>query len=570
MSDPMELSPGVRLGLLSAQLLAGDIGPAEMATKAGDLGFTKAQAGVAHLEAVRRNQSERAAALSSAYDYIVVGSGAAGSVVARRLAEASDASVLLLEAGQGDLVPAVLASETWFFAQGTDLDWQFRATASPKVNNRQIAQAMGKVLGGGTSINGMVWARGHKEDFDEWQRQTGDAGWGYAHALELYRKIEDWHGPADPERRGTGGPVFVQNPPEVSPIAPAFLRGAAELGYRIYPQMNGELTEAPEGASLIELRVRDGRRLNMPESYLYPVMDRPNLTVLTGANVTQVEIEGGRATGLTFKWQGETRRVQANAEIVLSAGAIQTPKLLMLSGIGDSDTLGGLGIGVHAHLPGVGQNFQDHPIIGGGLWQAPEPFPVRNNAGEANVFARSDAALTAPDLHLIHIEAPYLSEVTFAHADQNVWSISPGLIRPHSRGSLTLASADPAAQPVITANMLDDERDLIALRKAMAMIRDLGNSTAMQPYVKREILPAERSGEDLDNLIRDGAMSMHHPVGTAKMGLDDGSVVDPQLRVRGIGGLRVADASVMPRITGGNTQAPCVLIAERASELILA
>jgi choline dehydrogenase len=223
-----------------------------------------------------------------------------------------------------------------------------------------------------------------------------------------------------------------------------------------------------------------------------------------------------------------------------------------------------------SHLPGVGRSLQDHPIIGGGLWEAPGPLPTRNNAAEANLFTKSRPEIDTPDLHIWHVAAPYLSEVTGRYAAENVWSISPGLVRPESRGILRLKSTDPREAPEIHANMLSDPRDLAALRKAMEITRDLGNSEAMKPFVKREILPGPLAGDALDNLIRDGAMSMHHPTGTARMGQDDLSAVDAELKVYGVKNLRVADGSIMPRVATGNTHAPCVIIGERMAEILAA
>jgi choline dehydrogenase len=297
-------------------------------------------------------------------------------------------------------------------------------------------------------------------------------------------------------------------------------------------------------------------------------MDQGNLTVLTGAYVNRLTIEGQTVTGVEFEWQGQVRTIKASGEVVLSAGAIQTPKVLMLSGIGDRAQLDRFGISTVSHLSGVGQNFQDHPIIGAGLWEAHGPLPTHNNAAEANLFTKSRPEFETPDLHIWHIEAPYLSEVTGRHAVENVWSISPGLARPRSRGFLRLKSANPREPIGIHANMLGDPDDLAALRKGMKIARELGNSEAMRPFVKREILPGPVEGEALDNLIRDGAMSMHHPTCTARMGQDDFSVVDAQLRVYGVKNLRIADGSIMPTITTGNTQAPCVIIGERLAEIL--
>ncbi len=570
MFDTASASNGVKLALLEGQLLTREIDRPTFIERAANLGLPAPAIGDAadKFMAIAANQAARRATLRSSYDYIVIGSGASGSVVARRLAENQDAQVLPLEAGGEDLKPGILIPETWFFNQGGEFDWNFAAERSPSVNNRSIAQAMGKAIGGGTSINGMVWARGHKNDFDHWAKEAGDDAWNYRHVLDIYRRIEDWHGVPDPQRRGSGGEDFVQPAPNPSSIAPAFLRAAESLGIPTFADQNGVMQEGSGGAAITNVRIRDGRRLNIPSSYLYPVMDQANLTVLTGAYVNCLTIEGNTVTGVEFEWQNEVRRITASSEVVLSAGAIQTPKTLMLSGIGDRAELDRFGIATVSHLPGVGRNFQDHPIIGGGLWEAPGPLPTHNNAAEANLFIKSRLELNTPDLHIWHVESPYLSEVTRRHAVENVWSISPGLARPESRGFLRLKSASPQEAMEIHANMLTDPRDLAALRRSMEITRELGNSEAMKPFVKREILPGDLEGEAMDNLIRDGAMSMHHPTCTAKMGQDDLSVVDAQLRVYGAKKLRIADGSIMPTITTGNTHAPCVIIGERLAEIL--
>src|ERR1700720_104433 len=570
MFDTASASNGVKLALLEGQLLTREIDRATFIERAANLGLPAAAVGDAAEKfiAIEANQATLRSALKSSYDYIVIGSGASGSVVARRLAENRNAHVLLLEAGGEDLKPGILITETWFFNQGSKLDWNFAAERGPSVNNRSIPHGAGKALGGGTSINGMVWARGHKNDFDYWARAAGDEAWGYQHILDIYRRIEDWQGGADPHRRGRGGEVFVQPARDPSPLAPAFLQAAEALGYPIFDDMNGILLEGAGGGAITNVRIRNDLRLNTPASYLYPVMDQDNLTVLTGAYVNRLTIEGDVVTGVEFEWQGKVRSIRASSEVVLSTGAIQTPKILMLSGIGDRAELDRFGIAAVSHLPGVGRNFQDHPIIGGGLWEAPGPLPTRNNASEANLFVKSRSELNTPDLHIWHIEAPYLSDVTGRYAVENVWSISPGLARPESRGFLRLKSANPRETMEIHAHMLTDPRDLAALRRSLEITRELGNSEAMKPFVKREILPGDLEGEALDNLIRDGAMSMHHPTCTAKMGQDDLSVVDAQLRVYGVKKLRIADGSIMPTITTGNTHAPCVIIGERLAEIL--
>src|SRR5271167_1339597 len=493
MFDAASASNGVKFALLEGQLLTREIDRATFIERAANLGFPvpAIRDAAEKFMAIAANQAARRATLRSSYDYIVIGSGASGSVVARRLAEIPDAHVLLLEAGGEDLKPGILITETWFFNQGGEFDWNFAAERSPSVNNRSIAQAMGKAIGGGTSTTGLVWARGHKNDFDHWAKEARDDAWNYTHVLDIYRRIEDWHGAPDPERRGSGGEVFVQPAPNPNSIAPAFLSAAESLGIPTFADQNGVMQEGAGGAAITNVRIRDGRRLNIPSSYLYPVMDQPNLTVLTSAYVNRLTIEGAAVTGVEFEWKGKIRAITASSEVVLSAGAIQTPKILMLSGIGDRAELDRFGIATVSHLPGVGRNLQDHPIIGGGLWEAPGPIPVRNNAAEANLFTKSRPELDTPDLHIWHIEAPYLSEVTGRHAVENVWSISPGLVRPESRGFLRLKSASPQEAMEIHANMLTDPTDLAATRRSMESTRELGNSEAMKPFVRSEILPGE-------------------------------------------------------------------------------
>ena len=563
---------GRKLTLLEAQLMEGEIQRPTFVEAALSLGVPSptAMSEADRYLAIASNQSQLRASLKKSYDYIVVGSGASGSVVAGRLAQNPATQVLLLEDGGSDLKPEILMTVLWFTNEGGKFDWSFNAERSASVNGRSIHQAMGRVLGGGSSINGMVWARGHKNDFDYWAKEAGDSAWDYNHILEIYKRIEDWQGPADPSRRGAGGNVFVQPAPDPHPIAHAFLQGAAAHGIATFDDQNGVLLEGDGGAAITNVRIRDGRRRNIPADYLYPVMHQPNLTVLTGAHVRRITFEDATATGVEFEYQGEKRTIRASTEVILSAGAINTPGILMHSGIGDRSELGRFGISTVSHRPGVGQNLQDHPIIGSAMWEGHEPIAGRNNSAEVNFLTKSSPDLSTPDLHCWHIEGPYASEVTGKLAVPATWSISPGLVRPESRGFLRLQSADPRKALAIHANMLSDPRDIAALRVGMKLCREIGNSEALRPFRKREILPGDADGEALDALIRDGAMSMHHPTCTAKMGTDDMAVVDSKLCVYGVKSLRVADGSIMPRVTTGNTHAPCVIIGERMAEMLSA
>jgi choline dehydrogenase len=306
-------------------------------------------------ERLRANQQKLTAELKPHYDFIVCGSGSSGSVVARRLAENADVSVLLLEAGGGDDVPSVIEAGQWPLNLGSERDWGFMGQPNPHLNGRSIPLNMGKVLGGGSSINVMCWARGHKNDWDFFAAEARDAAWSYESVLNIYRRIEDWHGTPDARYRGTGGPVFVQPAPAPNPVAPAMVEGARSVGIPTFQNQNGLMMEGDGGASIMDLRVRDGMRQSVFRSYAFPYMDRPNLTVLCHALVTRLVMSGKQASGVEIVHDGKVQRIAAGVEVVLSLGAIHTPKVLMLSGIGDQTELQRLGIAVVQHLPGVGK-----------------------------------------------------------------------------------------------------------------------------------------------------------------------------------------------------------------------
>jgi len=520
-------------------------------------------------ERVRVNQEKLRSNLRSQYDFIVCGSGSSGSVVARRLAENPGVSVLLLEAGGSDEVPSVTEAARWFENLGSERDWNFVAQPNPHLKGRSMPLNMGKVLGGGSSINVMAWARGHKADWDFFASESGDAAWNYESVLNIYRRIEDWQGAPDPGRRGVGGLVFVQSAPDPSPIAPAMVDAARLLGIPTFDSNNGRLMEGHGGASILDLRVRDEKRLSVFRTYVFPYMDRPNLTVLTHALVTKVTLDGKRATGVEIVFNKKIQRIAAGFEVVLSLGAIHTPKALMLSGIGDQVELQRLGIPVVQHLPGVGQNFQDHFGIGC-VWEYQEPLALRNNAGEATFFWKSTPGLDTPDLQTCQGEVPICSAETAAKFNPPAasWTLFGGLVRPKSRGQIRLTGPSPDAPVQIEANTLTHSEDLKAAVACVELCREIGNSAALRPFTKREVMPGDLRGAALEDFIRDAAAPYWHQTCTAKMGRDSMSVVDAQLKVYGIEKLRVADGSIMPRVTTGNTMAPCIIIGERAAETL--
>ena len=515
------------------------------------------------------NQPKLTNELKPHYDFIVGGSGSSGSVVARRLAENPDVSVLLLEAGGSDDVPNVTEAIQWPTNLGSERDWQFQAQPNPSVNGRSISLSMGKVLGGGSSINVMAWSRGHKNDWDFFASEAGDPAWGYESVLNIYRRIEDWHGARDPKYRGTGGLVFVEPAPDPNPVAPAMVEGARSVGIPTFENQNGRMMEGDGGASIMDLRARNGKRQSVFRSYVFPYIGRPNLTVLSDALVVRLTFDGKRATGVEISYDGHIHRIAAGTEVVLSLGAIHTPKVLMQSGVGDQAELRRFGIPVVQHLPGVGRGFQDHPRSGC-VWEYRESLPPHNNAGEATFFWKSDAQIDTPDLQTCQAQFPTSSAETQARfgLPESGWSLFSGVVRPKSRGHIRLTGSSPLDPIQIEANFLSHPDDLKAAIAGVQLCREIGNSAALRPFVKREVMPGNLKGAELENFVRDATESFWHQSCTAKMGRDSMSVVDGRLKVYGIDKLRIADASIMPRVTTGNTMAPCVIIGERAAEIL--
>lgn len=516
------------------------------------------------------NQARQIANLQQHYDFIVCGAGSSGSVVARRLAENPAVQVLLIEAGGSDERPSVMQPEQWPANLGSETDWGFQADANPHLNGRAIPMSMGKVLGGGSSINVMVWARGHKSDWDFFAAETGDAGWGHDAVNALYRRAENWQGAADPDYRGTDGPVFVQPFPDPSPLALAMLDAASGLGIPTFASQNGRMMDGGGGCALTDVLVRDGQRHSIFRAYVHPLLDRANLTVLPGTLVTRLVFEGKRATGVEILRDGKTSRIFARAEVILSLGAIHTPKLLMQSGIGDIGELSRHGIPVVQHLPGVGKNLQDH-VSFGCIWESAEPIVPRLTGNGATLYWKSKPALESPDLLFCQAEFAAPSAETAARGvPAQGWSMFAGLARPKSRGQVRLISADPLDGVRIDANTLSHPDDMETAIACVKLCRELGNSPAFGSMSQREAMPGALEGAELERFIRDAAVTYWHQSCTAKMGRDAMSVVDGALKVYGIERLRIADASVMPRVTTGNTMAPCVIIGERAAQMIKA
>jgi choline dehydrogenase len=523
------------------------------------------------LDAARANQIERASNLQGTYDYVVVGTGSAACALVGRLATRTDASILMIEAGDWDTAPSVMNPGVWFTNLGTERDWGDVAIASAGTNNRAIPEHMGRVVGGGSSINATIWARPFKNDLEHWATVSGDTAWGYESGLEVYRRMESWQGKASERYRGKNGPVWCQPAHDPHPVAPAMLAACKSLGYPVLDDLNGQREEGGIGFALMNQIIRDGRRQSMARSYLYPVLARPNVTVVVNTHVDRLVLAGTKATGVLITRGGVQSTVSAKTEVILCSGGINTPKLLMLSGIGDEAQLRQHGIKTVLNAKEVGQNFQDHLLHGGCIWEPKEHIPHRNSAANASGFLKSQAGLAAPDVNLVQIELPYASDVVGKqYAPPNTsWALCAGLVAPKSRGEIRLRSADPKDRPVVDARFLSHPDDVKALAFGIEVCRDIGNSAAMKDFVKREVAPAKKlTGKDMEEFVRNGATTYFHQSGTCRMGADKDAVVDSKLRVNGLQGLRIADSSIMPRIASVATMATCALIGERMADIL--
>src|SRR6201997_1616934 len=509
--------------------------------------------------------------IQSHYDYIVVGAGAAGSVLAAELS-ASGAQVLVIESGGPDDAPTIANPSVWFYNVAGPLDYHLPIVPSPRLNNRKFNMALGHVLGGGTSSNAMVWLRGMQRDYDEWAK-NGAKGWAFADVLPVFKRQEDWEGGAN-SWRGTGGPIHIRRPRDPHPTAPVFLDAARQMGMPILDDVNGPMRP---GAGYINMNIAaDGTRVSAVRAFLRPALSRPNLTLLLGTNVVKLNFKGTRCEGVKIATDGGIKDIRADREVILAAGAINSPKLLMLSGVGDAKALQRFGIDVVENLPGVGGNLQDHVLVSGVVFKYKGKMPDRpadSNAVEAEAYlssspsGRTDISLV---LHQLPVVTPEVAS-RFGAPPPDAFTIAPALVQPTSRGSVRLASHSFQDATVIDGNYLGTDRDFAAIVRAIEAARELGNQKAFDGLRESELIPGPKAGvEEIRELARLGSASFGHAVGTCKMGVDKLAVVDPDLRVHGISGLRVADASVMPQIvTGPGTNASAHMIGGRAAKLIL-
>lgn len=535
--------------------------------------------------------------MNKSFDFIVVGAGSAGCVLANRLSAAPENRVLLIEAGPRDWNPVfrvpIMAGRLF---QGRYCNWNYATEPEPGLGGRRIPWPRGRVLGGSSSINGMIYARGHRLDYDNWA-QLGLRRWSYERVLPYFKRSEQHHRGAG-EFHGGDGPLPVGPGTSSNPLFDAFVAAGQEAGHPFNADFNGA---EQEGVGRYDYNIRNGQRWSAARSFLDPIRRRPNLTILTGARLLKVLLANGRARGVSVRVGGRVLTLEAEREVVLSCGAVASPTALMHSGIGDADQLRGLGIPALVDLKGVGRNLQDHlHVVVAHKSKTPDETwdhlrldraalgfaqaamfgkgPFSRFPHEGGAFLKTDPAAASPDVQ-IHffaggsgsLRTPFGQKAGSRFADGYVFYGSVCQLRPESIGEITLRSADPLDPPVIRANYLSTELDRRTMREGVRKVRELFAQPAFDPYRGAEVAPGPgiQGDKALDDFIAGAASTIFHPVGACRMGLDEGAVVDEDLRVRGVEGLRVADASIMPRIVSSNTHAPTVMIAEKAADLIL-